>query len=56
MSTVDRVLSVFATPDCPDCQGKGVVMGRVWQNGKAWIKDNDRICNCVPRITVSQRN
>jgi hypothetical protein len=55
MSTVDQVLRVFATPDCPDCQGTGVVMGEVFGDERAWFKNPDKICLCVPKITLEQR-
>jgi len=30
-------------------------MGRVWGDERAWFKDDDKVCTCVPKITLEQR-
>ena len=54
-SMVDRVLRLFATPHCPDCKGSGVIEGQVFDDGLFRSTNNDRICDCVPQITLTQR-
>ena len=51
MTEMERFLAQ-ARPDCPHCQGTGIVEGEVIQHGPnpgdAWERNPDRICHCVP--------
>lgn len=45
-------MKIHAQDDCPDCLGTGIIEGQRFGDDDLWIKNADRFCHCVPKVTI----